>query len=321
MLFDALRGRLGARAGSFRLMGEDLALVGVDELRAAVAASDAALARLAPAVRDELLAEERALAGEAHRWLTRYNRSVHARLAGYLELGTRCEFAYPWPVVAILGVQQVITAMNQNRVWGLAGRAAARFGWGRYERLADRSEDVLRRTNRGIFADSVPTVLRVLRADALRAEGKVALADALVDGVANPLWDDELRALARVIADGLAIADPGRRFTALAAATLRHFGREQAIFTHHMGVLRDPPPGGKRPEIRDILGPAIERGRGGKRLVWKRYPLPPGFDLRDHDARVRELGAAFVTSVTRDPDDYRVATAWVVTRLSRANRR
>lgn len=317
MLFDALRGRLGPRAGSFRLMGEDLALVGVAELRAALAASDAALARLAPAARDELLTEEHALAAEAHEWLTRHSRSVNARVIGYLELGKRCDFAYPWPVVAILGIQQVITAMHQNRIYGLAGRAAARLGWGKYERLADRSEDVLRRTNRGIFADSVPTVLRVLRADALRRAGKVAVADALVDGIAAPLWDDELRALARTIADGLAIADAGARFTALAAATLQHFGREQAIFTHHMGVLRDPPPGEKRPAMREVLAPAIERGRGGKRLVFRPYRLPPGFDMRDHDARVRELGQAFVASVTRDPDDYRVATAWVVDRLAR----
>jgi len=317
MLIEPLRDRLNDRtAGSFRLMADDLALVGVAELRAALEASDRALAVLPAELRRELLAEETALASEAHEWLVRHDRSVHARVAGYLALGRRCDHVYPWPVVAILGICQVMTAIGQNRLWGIAGQVATRLGRPRYERLADRSEDVLRRTNRGIFVDSVPTVLRVLRADELRRAGRTALATAIADGHAAPLWDDELRRLARVILDGLAVPDPRARFTALAAATLQHFEREQAIFTHHMGSSRATPPDPARAVVVETVpAPVLEGRPGARRLAFRPYRLPPRFDMRDHAARVRELGAAFVTSVTRDPDDFRVAIEWVERRF------
>jgi len=307
MLIDALRARLAEpTAPSFRLMGEDLQLLTLADALDALTAQAAAIP---PAVRDELVVEERALAAEAHRWLRKYNRSMHGRVAGYLELGRRCAFRYPWPVVAILGIVQVMSGMDRARLYGLAGRLASRFGYAFFEQLGDASEDILRRTNRGIFADSVPTVLRALRAEELRAAGKRELAAALLDGRAALLWDAASSALCRAIADGLAIVDEGARFAALAEATLRHFDREQAIFTHHIAARSKRR---KLPSAKSLPAPIVD----GAKLAFKPFRLPPGFDLRDHDARVAAFGAAFVTSVTGSPADYRVATDWVLAKFS-----
>lgn len=335
MLIDALRARLGdPSAPSFRLMGEDLQALTLDEVRRAL---DAQYAAIPYALRETLVAEERDLAEESHRWLRRYNRSMHGRVAGYLELGRRCEFRYPWPVVAILGIVQVMSGMDRARLYGLAGRVASRVGYkfadapvglnrfavlralrtrwplrglpDNLEQLGDASEDILRRTNRGIFADSVPTVLRALRADALRTAGQRDVADALLDGRAALLWDDECARLARAIADGLAIPDEGARFTALAATTLRHFDREQAIFTHHISSRSKRR---KLPAAKSVPAPVVERGK----LVFKAFALPAAFDMRDHDVRVDAFGRAFVTSITGSLADYGVARTWVERRFS-----
>lgn len=321
MLVDALRRRLGdPGAASFQLMGEDLALLSGEDLAAAGAAWHEALARVPEALRARLVAELDGVQREAHRLVRKYNRSVGARIAGYVELGRRCGFAYPWPVVAILGLEQVLAGMRQNRVYGLVGEAARRLGWRALWQLADGSEDVLRRTNRGIFADSVPTVLMGLRAHALAAGGEAELGRALVDGPLPPLFDEECRALARGLADGLAVADGEARFAALAALTLRHFCREQAIFTHHIG----PPP--SRPEspvirrllsIRAVPAPVVRQGA----VMLEPYRLPRGFDLRDHAARVAVFGRAFVSSVTGSLADYRAAAAHVVARWGRPGER
>lgn len=303
-----LRSRLGnPGASSFQLMGEDLQILTVEDLRAAASALDAVIPQ---DLRADLLVEEQRLAAESHRWLKKYNRSLYGRIAGYLELGKRIEFRYPWPVVAILGIVQVIGGMDRARVYGLAGRIASRFGFDTIEKLGDGSEDVLRRTNRGIFADSVPTVLRALRAHELRAEDKDDLADALMDGIAAVVWDPESAMLCRAIADGLAIADEPTRFRALSDATLRHFAREQAIFTHHIASKNRTR---KLPEAKALPAPVIERGK----LVFRSFSLPPGFDFRDHDTRVEAFGRAFVSSVTGSLDDYRVATAWVIRKFAK----
>lgn len=299
-LISALRARLGdPTASSFQLMGEDLQLLTLADVQAAVAGST---------VPPEVAAEEAALAEEAHRWLKKYNRSLYGRIAGYLELGKHCAFRYPWPVVAILGIVQVISGMDRARLYGLAGRVAARLGRDWYEKLGDGSEDVLRRTNRGIFADSVPTVLRALRAEALAKAGKPALADALIDGRGALLWDEESRLLCRAIFDGLMLPDEAARFHALSAATLRHFAREQAIFTHHIASKNRSR---KLPAAKSLPAPVIT----GKKLAFAPFPLPRGFDIRDHAARVEVFGRAFVTSVTGSLADYRVATAWVRARF------
>ncbi len=355
MLIDALRARLGEPdAPSFRLMGEDLALLTIEDVRAAAQAQIAAI----PAeVRAALLDEEAALAAEAHRWLRKYNRSLYGRIAGYLELGERLEFRYPWPIVAILGIVQVLEGMDRARVYGLVGRAASRVGAlasragalvsrvgagaasragagalasrmglarvgelasdavGKldfYERLGDGSEDVLRRTNRGIFADSVPLVLRALRAEQLMREGKPEVARGLVEGAAAVLWDADCTALCTAIAEGLVLDDPAEQFRWLALTTISHFGREQQIFTHHIATRSRR----KLPAAKAVPAPLVENGR----LVFAPFALPDGFDIRDHDARVEAFSRAFVMSVTGSPEDYRIATEWVLARFGRGSR-
>lgn len=307
MLIEALRARLGdPSAASFHLMGEDLALLTVDDVRAAM---DRQVAAIPAELRAELFAEEAALAAEAHQWLRKYNRSLYGRIAGYLALGERLQFRYPWPVVAILGLVQVLGGMDRARIYGLVGRVAARFGVDTYERLGDGSEDVLRRTNRGIFADSVPLVLRALRAEALMAQGKRELARSLLEGAATVLWDRDCTALCTAIAEGLAVTDEAERFRWLSLTTISHFAREQAIFTHHIASKSKR----KLPSAKSVPAPVIERGK----LVFKPFSLPAGFDFRDHEARVEAFARAFVMSVTGSLGDYRVATAWVRERFRR----
>jgi hypothetical protein len=321
MLLDALRRRLGdPDAQSFQLMGEDLALLTGEDLIEAGRAWQAALERVEPTLRGRVSEELTELQRQAHRFLRKYNRSVHARLAGYVEIGRRCRFAYPWPVVAILGIEQVLTGMRHNRIYGLVGEAAGRLGWRALDQLTDGSEDVLRRTNRGIFADSLPTVLLALRARELKAAGEEALAEAMLDGPLPPLFDEECRALARALYAGLDLPAGDERFRALARLTARHFAREQAIFTFHIG----PPPSRAQPRVirrllalRAVPAPVIARGR----VTLKPFALPAGFDMRNHAARVALFGRAFVDSVTRSRDDYLHAVAHVVARWGRPGER
>ena len=318
MLIDALRRRLGdAGAQSFQLFGEDLLALSGGDLAEAAAAWRAALERVDPALRARVEEELASLQQQALGFLRKYNRSVHGRLAGYVEIGRRCRFAYPWPVVAILGIEQVMEGMRHNRVYGIVGEAARRVGWRALAQLTDGSEDVLRRTNRGIFADSLPTVMLALRADALRRKGEAALAGALLDGPLPPTFDDECRALARALYDGLAIEEPGERFATLSRLTVRHFAREQAIFTHQIG----PPPSRPQPAvlrrllaIRAVPAPIID----GTRVKLAPFSLPAGFDMRDHGARVSLFGRAFVDSITRSTGEYKIAAAHVVARWGRA---
>jgi hypothetical protein len=318
-LVDRLRSRLSdARAGSFQIMGKDLALLSNTDLLAAADDWEAALARLPPELRADLEREHAEAAVEAHRWLRKHNRSVHTRIAGYVALGRRLSFRYPWPVVAVLGICQVMTGFQRNRLYGLVAHAAGRAGFHSLEQLVEGTEDVLRRTNRGIFADSVPTVLWALRAVALRSAGREALAEALLSGPPPPLMDDESQGLARALAAGLAEPDPAARFAALGALTLRHFAREQAIFTHHMGRRspREAPLTTRLSSVKEVPAPVVERGRLGRpRVVFRPFALPPGFDMRDHEARVREFSRAFVVPVTASRDDYRAAAAFVLARF------
>jgi hypothetical protein len=321
MLVDALRKRLGSReAHSFQLMGEDLALLTGQDLQKAADDYQRDLERLAPAVRARFVEAQTAVQEDAHRFLRKYNRSVHTRIAGYVELGRRLDFQYPWPVVAILGIEQVLTGIKQNRVYGLVGAAVERL-WKPLIQLTEGTEDVLRRTNRGIFADSAPTVLLALAAVKARRAGDAALGDALLDGPLPPLMDEECRALARALADGLGLTDAEQRFRTLSELTLRHFGREQAIFTHHMGETRG---GGKGSgllqrlvTVRAVPAPVIEHRGRAARVAMKPFSLPAGFDMRDHASRVEAFGRAFVTSVTGSLSDYRAAAAHVLRRFGR----
>lgn len=331
---DDLVARLRARlpgASSFQLMGEDLTLLTGPDLRAAAAAYDEHLARAVPApLHGQLEAEHRALALEAHALLRRHGQSLHGRVAGYLEVGRRFGFEYPWPVVAVLGICTVLDGMSRMRLYGLLGRAASRVGLSQVERASERIDDALRRTNRGIFADSVPLALFALRCHTLRRAGRADLAQALLDGPLPPLMDEECRGLARRLADAFALDDGARRFEALAALTLVHFAREQAVFTHHLGLTRD---GAPRPYAswldaavgnpRAVAAPVVLRRAGrAPRLVFRSHPLPAGFDIRAHAPRVEAFGRAFVRSITGCRDDYQAALDYALTRFgARGERR
>lgn len=328
-MITALREALGRPdARSFQLQGEDLALLSPACLAAAAARYAEGLGRVPAALRPRFEAEQAEAQREAHAWLRRHNRSVHGRIAGYLELGRRCRFAYPWPVVAVLGIVQVLEGIRKNRLYGLAGPVAWRAGVRGLAHLVETTEDVLRRTNRGIFADSVPTVLYALRCRALVERGEGELAGALLDGPAPILMDEEGRALARGLCAGLGEADPARRFRALADLTLEHFGREQRIFSHHLGdpAARRPATASQRAlarlvRVREVPAPAVVRRRGGVEVVYRPYRLPDGFEMRDHEARVAAFGDAFVRSVTGAVEDYRAAAAFALRRFGRPGER
>jgi hypothetical protein len=318
-LTDLLRDLLGTEAASFQLMGEDLTLIPGTALRAAAERYEAALARVPPGLRETFQQEQLAAARAAHAFLRRYNRSMLTRLGGYLQLAARCDFAYPWPVVAMLGICAVRGGIARNRLYGLLGPAAGQLGVRALERLVEGTEDVLRRTNRGIFADSAPTVLLALRGHELRRRGEAALALALLEGPLPVLLDELSRAIARGIYDGLAIPAADERFRALADLTVRHFGREQAIFTHHLASPAQAEAGRRTSPwvrrftaLRSVPAPVVERRRGGPgRLRFRTFALPAGFDVRDHDTRVELFGRAFVRSVTDRQEDYDVAVRYV----------
>ncbi|MCO5171841.1 MAG: hypothetical protein M9894_36540 [Planctomycetes bacterium] len=324
-LVERLRAHLAdASASSFQLMGDDLALLTGPDLRAAAAAYDEHLTRAVPdALRAAFEAEQRALLREAHALLRRHNHCLHARIAGYLDLGRRFGFEYPWPTVAVLGISTVLDGMARMRVYGLLGRATARLGLPHVERASERIDDALRRTNRAIFADSVPLTLLALRCHSLRRDGRGDLATALLEGPLPPLMDEECRGLARRLTDAFGIEDGARRYEALAALTLEHFRREQAVFTHHLGAPRQGPP---RPHptwldrlvgnVRAVRAPRVERGLlGRRRLVFRNHRLPPGFDIRAHAPRVTEFGRAFVSSITRCREDYQAAVDHTLARF------
>lgn len=318
-LIDALRAVLGDDdAPSFRLAGEDLAALSGARLQAAAASWDDAFRRAVPA---ELRARARAVheehAAEAHGWLRRWNRSVERRVRGYVALGRLFDFAYPWPVVAILGIAQVSGALSRSRLHGLLALPLARTGLPQLARIVDAGDDVLRRTNRGIFADSVPVVLWGLRLHALRTAGEGALADALLEAPPPPTMDEECVALARGLAQGLGERDPAARFRALAELTLRHFGREQEIFSFHLGRARPEREGWlarRLALVSTVPAPRLQGQGAARHVVFAPFRLPSSFDVRDHGARVAAFGDAFVRSVTGSPEDYAIAVRFVVDR-------
>lgn len=311
----SLAERLGLK--SFQLTGAAFPLLGGPELHAAGCEYEEGLRALPAQVRGRYPQVQAEILREAADWLRRYDRSVSRRLAGYLALGRRCHFEYPWPVVAMLGIFAVQGGIARNQVLALWGRLGARAGVATLARISDLSEDILRRTNHGIFADSVPTVLYALSAHALRLRGEAELADALLSGPLPPLFDEESREIMRGLCHGLAVPDPAARFRLLADHTLRHFAREQAIFTHQMGPGRGrpTPPWSWLFRARSVPAPVVVSGKAGRRTEFRPFPLPADFDLRDHDARVLHFGQAFVLSVTGTREDYQAAVEYVQRRL------
>ena len=300
---------------SFELSGDELALVTPAVIERAALALSEKLETVPAALRARFEHEQQNISMDAHRFLKKHNRSVGGRIRGYLALGNRCEFEYPWPVVAILGICQVLTGLSKARTYGLLGQVASRFRFRAFERFSDTMADVLRRTNRGIFSDSVPTVLYALRCAELGRTGDTELSAALLRGPLPCIMDEESRSIAVRLVDCLATSDPGERFDRLAALTLEHFGREQRIFSYHLGPSRPRRRAGgplsRLGAVTEVPAPVVTAGR----VEFRPYCLPPGFDMRDHDARVREFGAAFVSSVVRDVDCYRAATEYVKARF------
>jgi len=321
-LLDEVRALLGeTELASFRLMGEDLVVLGPERLRRAAEAYEAELEKtVPPSLRERLTAERANVLAEAHAFLVRNNVGIHARIRGYLTIGRRVAFEYPWPIVAILGIGEVLRTIRRVHLFGLVGSALERFGFGAIAEAAERSDDILRRTNRGIFADSIPTVLYALRCRDLRTRGDHELAELLLRAP-PPIWmDADSMTIVRGIDHGLGLPDPELRFRALSELTLVHFAREQAIFSFHMGGAPRSKPAGERSrrslgsrlfEARSFTAPRIVESRGEPRLIYARYPLPPDFSMRDHDARVRIFGDAFVRSITKTRDDYAAAVEWV----------
>jgi hypothetical protein len=310
-------------AKSFQLQGEDLVLIGGEDLVAAAEDWRHELdARVPVPMQPAFLREQAAAAAEAQRWLRRHNVSLHDRIAGYLALADLVE-DYPWPIVAILGLMEVRGSIRRFGALTAGSPLLARVGQTRWTRMADRTLDILRRTNRGIFADSVPLVLYALHVRALERDGQHELARALVDGPLPPVWDAAQAAVLVRLVDGLREPDPERRFRSLADLTVDQFEREQQVFTHHLGGDR---PAAERPNRRPTHGaaarlqawlappqvraPRIEHSSGARRLVFAECPLPPEFDLRNHAARVELFSEVFVRSVLGSREDYACASRW-----------
>ena len=316
-LSEALERHLDrADASGFQLAGEGLWLLTGADLRRAAREYDERLATIPLELRARVESEHQAFGVTAWRWLERYNKSLEDRLKGYLAIGRALSFEYPWPVIAVLGVLTVRGGVRQSEGMRLLGAAIP----GMLE-VGDWMQDVLRRTNRGIFADSVPTTLLAVRCHALRESGEAPLAEALLSGPHLPAMDDESQSLARALYQSLAVPNGAARFRALVELTLKQFDREQAIFTAQIGARR----GGAIPvwperfarvtRLKSVDAPRIE----AQALKFRSYPLPAGFDIRNHRARTERFGHAFVTAVTGTIGDYKVAVEEVMKRYGRSS--
>ncbi|MBT8494086.1 MAG: hypothetical protein KJO07_13610 [Deltaproteobacteria bacterium] len=321
-LTDILGKRSERPPASFQLAGEGLSTLTGADLQAAASDYRERLALVPTSLRSDFETEQRRLADQSAQWLARYNRNLYSRLTGYWELGKLLRFDYPWPVVAMLGICQVLGGMWRARAYGLLGVAASRLRYSRLEKLADATDDILRRTNRAIFHDSVPTVLYALRCRQLETEGRIELARALEDGPLPPLFDEDSRQLIRALVRGLSVVDQRERFRTLAQLTMRHFDREQAVFSHQMGVDRrkhyQPRKGwvGLMTRIKAVPAPRVVGRAGERHIAFESFALPPDFDMRNHDSRVAAFGAAYVQSVTGNIDDYLVAIDYLHQRFA-----
>jgi hypothetical protein len=312
---------LGRDVPSFRLMGEDLVALSPDRLRVLLDEYDAELElHVPPSLREEVREERTVISREAHELLSRYNTSIHTRVRGYVALGERLDFEYPWPVVAVLGITQVMRTLHTVHLLGLAGSALERFGHTRLTETVERTDDVLKRTNRAIFADSVPTVTFALRCHVLQKEGRRDVAEALLAGPRMLWMDGEALGIATRLYEGLGVEDPDERFRRLSDLTLAHFAREQAILSFHMGVRVSSSPTKPRKswvarmlDPKSVYAPRIRKHA----LELAPFPLPDGFQMKDHERRVEVFGEAFVKSITRTRHEYEIARDWVMGRFGK----
>ena len=120
--------------------------------------------------------------------------------------------------------------------------------------------------------------------------------------------------------EGLGLEDREERFRCLAEVTLAHFAREQAILSFHMGVRASSSPPSprkswvaRRLDPKSVYAPRIRN----RTLELAPFPLPDGFQMKDHERRVEVFGEAFVKSITRTRDEYEIARDWVVGRFGK----
>lgn len=311
-LTDALKKSLGANdSSSFLLSSDELWLVTGADLRKAADEYDQALSRVKPDLRKRLAEEHVELATASWKWLRRFNVSLEERLAGYSAMGRAFGWEYPWPAVAVLSMMTLRAGLRQSEAFRLAGMAVRPV-----LEVGDWLQDVLRRSNRGMFADAIPTALWALRCHGLRQKGEGMVADALLDGPLPPAMDEECRSVLRNLDAALRLTNAGERFFALTRMTAKQLEREQAVITAHLGAQRN----GRNPSwepwrfrftrMKKVEAPVI---RGGK-VSFEGFALPKDFEIRNHGQRTELFCKAFLEPLTGSIADFKVAVAEVARR-------
>jgi hypothetical protein len=312
-LTDALRRSLEpADTSSFRLSSDELWLVTGADLKKAADEYEQSMGRVKPDLRKRLAEEHLELATACWKWLRRFNISLEERLAGYSAMGRAFGWEYPWPAVAVLSMMTLRRGLRQSealRLGGLAARPVLEVG--------DWIQDVLRRCNRGMFADGIPTALWALRCHGLRQAGEGMVADALLDGPLPLAMDEECRSVMRNLDASLKLESAAERFTALTQMTAKQLDREQAVVTAHLGAMRN----GRNPSwepwrvrftrMKKVEAPVI---RGGK-VAFETFALPKDFELRNHGQRTEVFGQAFLKPLTGSIADFQIAVAEVARRF------
>jgi hypothetical protein len=312
-LSDALRRSLEpADTSSFRLSADEIWLVTGADVKKAAEEYDQAISRVKPDLRKRLLDEHVELATACWKWLRRFNVSLEERLAGYSAMGRAFGWEYPWPAVAVLSMMTLRHGLRQSekmRLGGLAVRPVLEVG--------DWLQDVLRRSNRGMFADAIPTAIWALRCFGLRQAGEGMVADALLDGPLPPAMDEECRSVMRNLDASLRLESAEARFVALTQMTTKQLDREQAVVTASLGGMRN----GRNPSwepwrirftrMKKLEAPVV---RGGK-ISFEPFALPKDFEIRNHGQRAEIVGQAFARPITGSIADFKIAVAEVARRF------
>jgi hypothetical protein len=301
-----------ADASSFRLSSDELWLVTGADLKKAADEYDQAMSKVKPDLRKRLVDEHVELATATWKWLRKFNVSMEERMAGYSALGRAFAWEYPWPAVAVFGTLAMRTGLRQSEALRLAGSAVRPV-----LEVGDWMQDVLRRTTRGVFADSIPAALWALRCHCLRQAGESMVADALLDGPLPPAMDDENLSVMRNLDATLKLENAEQRFSALTDMSMKQFDRDQAVFTGALGSMRN----GRLPSwepwrvrftrMKKVEAPVIR----GEKLVLEPFALPRDFEVRNHGQRTELFGQAFVSSITGSIKDFKVAVADVSKRF------
>jgi hypothetical protein len=312
-LTDAMKRSLEpADASSFRLSSDELWLVTGADLKKAADEYEKAMSQVKPDLRKRVVDEHLELATASWKWLRKHNVSLEERLAGYSAMGRAFGWEYPWPAVAVLSTLTLRTGLRRSeamRAAGLAVRPVLEVG--------DWLQDVLRRSNRGMFADAIPTALWALRCHGLRQKGEGMVAEALLDGPLPPAMDEECRSVIRNLDASLRLESAQERFVALTNMTSKQLDREQAVITAALGSMRN----GRNPSwepwrlrftrMKKVEAPVV---RGGK-VVFEDFALPKEFEVRSHGERLAVFEKAYLKPLTGSIADFKVAAAEVARRF------